>query len=526
MRVRISFRTRLALAFVALSLATAALLLQLAWRRSKEAQLDGLRSLLLATARVAAAEVDGDAHAAIPLAKEAVLDPRYQALKAQVLRVKAAHPRFEEVYTLSVLDPPKPGWARFVASDTDADLGREYDMTRFKGMARALAEGSATDDDVESADAWGRSLSGYAVLKDHAGRTVGLLGIDIRDSTVEEMRRHLLALLGLAAGVAIAAGVLLAWVLASRIHRPVAALSGAVERVAQGDYGARVTWRSGDEFERLCEAFNGMAAGLEERQRLKHALLLAMEIQRHLLPAESPAVDGVDLAGAADYCDETGGDYFDFPRTWSLPQGRVAMTVGDVTGHGIGAALLMATARAVLRSHADREETPDAILAMVNRALARDATAGKFMTLYYGVLEPATGRLVYSNAGQGGCFVVRGGDGAVKEMPACGPPLGVAPDLAFPTATVEGLRPGDLVALVTDGVWEQRDPGDADFGMDRLAAWLRDHRGLGAQEIARGLIEDVRRFRGTAPQTDDITVVVAKLAKAGAPAAAAPTSRS
>jgi serine phosphatase RsbU (regulator of sigma subunit) len=522
--VRISFRTRLALAFVALALTTAAILLHLAWRRGRETQLEGLRSLLLATSRVAAGDVDGDAHAAIPLRPDAAADPRYRALKERLLRVKAAHPDFQEVYTLSLLDPPKPGWGRFVASDTDADLGRPYDLTRFAGVARALTTGAATDDDVEQADAWGRSMSGYSTIRDGSGRVVGLLGIDVQDTTVAGMRRHLLLLLALAAGGAVCAGALLAWWLASRIHRPVALLSGAVDRVAAGDYDSRVAWPSGDEFERLCEAFNGMAAGLEERRRLKNALLLAMEIQRHLLPSESPAVPGLDLDGAVDYCDETGGDYFDFPRTWTLPNGRVALTVGDVTGHGIGAALLMATARAVLRSHADEEETPERILPLVNRALARDATAGKFMTLFYGVLDPAAGRLVFANAGQGGCFVVRA-DGRVEDMPACGPPLGVVPDLEFPSAVVEGLRPGDVVAAATDGTWEAQDRTGGDYGMERVFAYVRDHRTRTAREIARGLLEDVRRFRDGAPQTDDITIVVARLAEAGALATATPTSR-
>lgn len=521
--VRISFRTRLLLAFVGLSFATAAILLVLAARGARETQLEGLRALLLTTARLAAAGIDGDAHAAIPARPDAASDPRYRALKERVLAVKASNPRFEEVYTLTVLDPPRPGWARFVASDADADLGREYDLRRYPGIARALETGAATDDDVERADEWGRSLSGYATIRDGSGRTVGLLGVDVQDTTVEEMRRRLWALLGLSAAATVCLGTALAWWLASRIHRPVAALSAAVERVAAGDTSARVEWRSGDEFERLCEEFNTMAAGLEERRRLKSALLLAMEIQRHLLPSESPAVEGVDLDGAVLYCDETGGDYFDFPRTWVLPSGRVALTVGDVTGHGIGAALLMATARAVLRSHADEEGTPDRILALVNRALARDAGAGKFMTLCYAVLDPAAGRLTYANAGQGGCFVVRA-DARVEDLPAGAPPLGVVPEVAFPAATVEGLRPGDLVALTTDGVWEAHDASGADYGMERLTAWLRDHRTEDARTIARGLLEDVRRFRAGAPQTDDITVVVARLVPVPSPAAAPRTA--
>src|SRR5262249_39564202 len=158
--------------------------------------------------------------------------------------------------------------------------------------------------------------------------------------------------------------------------------------------------------------------------------------------------------GVVDYCDETGGDYYDYPRVWELPRGRVALTVGDVTGHGIVAALLMASARAVLRTHAERDEAPDEILALVNRHIVRASTAGKFMPLFYGVLDPAAGTLDYANAGQGGCHLLRAAASVVEDLPASGPPLGVFDGAQFPARRVEGLAPGDVVLLATDGVWE------------------------------------------------------------------------
>src|SRR5262245_21317345 len=158
-------------------------MLHLAYRRGKEAQLASLRALLLATARVAASEIDGDEFATIPIDASAIGDPRNRALRRQLERVRRAHPDFQAAYALSVVDPPKPGWGRFVGGDTEEEVGRAYDMTRFRGMARALESGSATDDDVEAADEWGRSLSGYAAIRDRSGKAVGLLGIDVQDTT-------------------------------------------------------------------------------------------------------------------------------------------------------------------------------------------------------------------------------------------------------------------------------------------------------------------------------------------------------
>jgi sigma-B regulation protein RsbU (phosphoserine phosphatase) len=338
-----------------------------------------------------------------------------------------------------------------------------------------------------------------------------VLGIDVDADTVEAMRGRLLGILALGVlGAAVLSGAV-GLLLASRISRPVRVLSDAMDRVAAGDLGTRSTWVSGDEFGRLSTNFNRMVEGLEERQRLKQSLALAMEIQQHLLPTCAPTVAGVGVAGFSDYCDETGGDYFDYPRTWEVPGGRVALTVGDVTGHGIGAALLMSTGRAVLRSHAERDVGPGELLAIVNRHLAHDAPSGKFMTLCYGVLDPRLGTFVYANAGQGGCFVLRAADGRWEELPAAAPPLGVIDGIPFPEARVEGLCPGDVIVLATDGTWETVDAAGRSFGYEGLEAAVRSRAGAGPDAIADAVRIAVETHRGRGPQTDDVTLVVARL---------------
>ena len=254
-----------------------------------------------------------------------------------------------------------------------------------------------------------------------------------------------------------------------------------------------------------------MAEGLEERRRLKHALELAMEIQQSLLPPGPPEAPGIDVAGFSDYCDETGGDYFDYPATRPLADGRLALTIGDVTGHGIGAALLMASGRAALRSQSERDEGPGTLLDVVNRHLLRDASAGKFMTLFYGILDPAKGTLSYANAGQGGCFVVHAATGVVEELEACGPPAGVIGGIPFADTLVTGLVPGDVVVLGTDGIWETVDASGAHFGMERFHDLARDRAREGAGSIADAIRLAVEEYRGAGPQTDDVTLVVAKL---------------
>ena len=516
MAIKTSFRTKLVLALCGLSFLTAAVVLHAAWRRARESQIDNLRRLLEAVAAAVAPTIDGDAHAAFdPTQTGAATQPYEVELRKMGARVRAAHGRFKEVYTLGRLEEPGPGKGRLVLAEKDDELGKVYDYARFPAMVKALG-GPASDEDLTE-DEYGLTLSGYAPIRDAAGRTVGLLGIDVDAETVAAMRARLLEIFGVGIlGAALFSGAV-GFLLAARISRPVRVLSEAMDRVAAGDLGTRATWDSRDEFGRLAKIFNRMVEGLEERQRLKQSLALAMEIQQNLLPAGPPTVTGVDVAGFSDYCDETGGDYFDYPRTWEVPGGRVALTIGDVTGHGIGAALLMSTGRAVLRSHAERDVAPGRmlgpgeLLGVVNRHLAHDATSGKFMTLYYGVLDPDAGTLVYANAGQGGCAVLHVADGRWEEMGAGAPPAGVVDGIAFPEACVEGIRPGDVIVLATDGVWETADASGAHFGFEGLERVVRANAARSAHELADAVRAAVERHRGTGPQADDVTLVVAKL---------------
>jgi serine phosphatase RsbU (regulator of sigma subunit) len=510
MRWRWSFRTKLALAFFLVGAGGSVLVMTTTFRRARAAQLEGLRDLLLTQAAVAAPEVDGDRLARRAAPTDAAKDETLDRLRALGARILASNPKFREVYAIAV--DPSTGAGRIAYDSDPADEGKPYDVRRVPAMRRALAApgAPAADDDLVE-DAYGVTLSGYAPIRDGAGRTVGLLGIDVDGSTVRAMRRELWALLAGGTVAALVLGALLAWLVSARISRPVAALSDGVDRVAHGDLHTRVDPALPDEFGVLASHFNAMVEGLEERERIKQALHVASEIQQSLFPDAPPDVPGLDVSGTSDYCDETGGDYYDWPRILPLPRGRVAFAVGDVTGHGIGAALLMASGRAVLRSRAESDTPPGELLGFVNRHLVQDTAAGKFMTLFYGVLDAAGGTIVYANAGQGGCFVYRAAEGRFEDMPATAPPLAVIDGMQVPERRVEGLRPGDLVVLGTDGIWEAQDPDRELFEMDRYREAVRANASRTALEVQKAVMDAVVAYRRGAPQTDDITLIVAKL---------------
>lgn len=245
-----------------------------------------------------------------------------------------------------------------------------------------------------------------------------------------------------------------------------------------------------------------------EKQRLQQSLEIAGEIQRGLLPREAPQREGHEIAGWSGACDETGGDYFDF---LDLPDGRLGVVIGDVSGHGIGPALLMATVRASLRALATSHSDPHEVLTRLNNLAARDMEAGRFITLFFGSLDTTRRILEYSSAGHDGPLIYRGTEDAFLSMDSTGFPIGIMPDVEYPDADPISLQSGDILIFGTDGIWEAMDPAHEEYGKDRMKDTVRRLRQEPAQRIIDGVIEDVRTFCGEAHQRDDITMIIVKI---------------
>jgi sigma-B regulation protein RsbU (phosphoserine phosphatase) len=243
------------------------------------------------------------------------------------------------------------------------------------------------------------------------------------------------------------------------------------------------------------------------RRRISQAdLRLARQIQQNLFPP-SPCLPGFDAAGASFPADATGGDYYDFIP---LPDGRLGVAVGDVSGHGFGAALLMAATRAYLRGLARAHAAPSEVLAAANRSLTEDTGSDHFVTLSLVALEPRVGRLAYASAGHPYGYVL-GTDGKVKaRLPSTGIPLGIMAEAAFPPGPELTLEPGELALFLTDGVTEAQSPDGTTFGVRRALDIVRVCRREAASHIVCNLYHAVRAFCRNRPQVDDITAVVLK----------------
>jgi serine phosphatase RsbU (regulator of sigma subunit)/DNA-binding NarL/FixJ family response regulator len=245
-----------------------------------------------------------------------------------------------------------------------------------------------------------------------------------------------------------------------------------------------------------------------EHQHVARELAMAGQIQASFLPRTLPEVEGWQLAATLKPARETAGDFYDFIP---LPGGRWGIVIADVADKGMGAALYMALCRTLLRTFATEHlSRPDHVLAAANRRVLSDARANLFVTAFYGVLDPHTGRLVYSNAGHNSPLWFDGRQpGAAQELRPTGMALGVIEDASWELRTVD-LASGDLLLLYTDGVTEAQDGQERLFGTGRLLEVALTHAMRSPQSILDAVIAAVQTHADGQPQFDDITMIVAR----------------
>lgn len=314
-----------------------------------------------------------------------------------------------------------------------------------------------------------------------------------------------------AAVLTLAGAGLLGWLVSRRLAQPVRALSEHVRKVGAGDFGARIELKAAREFETLSAELNKMSAGLRQRMELERALEVAKEVQQSLLPERDPDLSRLDVVGRARYCDSTGGDYFDFIDVRGSGGGGTLIALGDVMGHGIGSALLMATARAALRAYAEEGHGLATLLDRVNRVLSADARHGRFMTLEIALIDPAAGTIRWASAGHDPILVYHPTRDEFEELGTEDIPLGIDGEWKYREHSIAGLGPDTILLMGTDGIWETRNTAKDFYGKERMKELVRKHRSGSANDLAVAMEADVRAFRGDAEKLDDLTYVAIKI---------------
>jgi len=258
--------------------------------------------------------------------------------------------------------------------------------------------------------------------------------------------------------------------------------------------------------EPLSERELGVLRLIAEHQKVAQELTLAGEIQASFLPDALPNVAGWQLAATLEPARETSGDFYDFIH---LPSGRLGIVVADVVDKGMGAALYMALCRTLIRTYAAEFDTqPDLVFSVVNRRILQDTHTSLFVTLFYGILDPATGTLTYCNAGHNPPYLLSAQNEApVQALRRTGMPLGVLEETSWEQGSVQ-IASGDALVLYTDGIPEAQNRQEEFFGEERLLGIVQSSLGRSAQDMQDALLAGVHRFMGDASQFDDITLMV------------------
>ncbi|MBL8763099.1 MAG: SpoIIE family protein phosphatase [Phycisphaerae bacterium] len=253
----------------------------------------------------------------------------------------------------------------------------------------------------------------------------------------------------------------------------------------------------------------GEAETRRQVSRMEQDLAVARSIQRALLPRSVPSIQGFDIAGWNRPADQTGGDYYDWQV---LPDGNWIVTLADVSGHGVGPAMVTAACRAYVRASSDRYAEFGTLTSRINRLLAEDLSDGRFVTMVSVLIDPVSGSLALLSAGHGPIALYISKTGQVCDIMPRDVPLAIVPDTCYGPAQTITLAPGDVLALITDGLVEWARPGGGgrheQFGMNRLRDSLRRHAGRSAVEMIEAVAADVAAFARSEPQQDDLTMVV------------------
>ncbi len=422
----------------------------------------------------------------------------------------------------------------FVILNTDGRFVFDPDPTRIMGptiferaeadgnaqlaaLARRMLSGAPGLGAIDRWDAPGRTLVFYAPIPSTGWVFASRLPEAVVLADVRARTAWSAAALALALALTIGSISLVS----RRIARPISRLRDKVAEVAAGDLEARIEDPGGaDEIRTLARAFNDMTAELRAhierlaaetaaRRRFERDLDIARDIQRGLLPANRPQLRDYQIVGWSKAAEQTGGDYYDWQ---TLPDGRTIITLADVSGHGIGPALVTAVCRAYARATFATLQEFSPVIDQLNDLLTSDLKEGRFVTLVAALLHPESRRVELISAGHGPVLRYIAAEHRLEQLETTNLPLGIQPGLSYSPPVEWILSPGDFLMLTTDGFFEWLDANGQRFGLQRLNDTILELASLPAEDMIRRLYDRVRDFAGGAEQGDDVTAVVIRRA--------------
>ncbi len=281
-----------------------------------------------------------------------------------------------------------------------------------------------------------------------------------------------------------------------------------LELVRKGDLHSKVPVVTHDEFGVIASHTNHMIDGLRHRFDLISSLKLAEEVQQNLLPDSSPYLENFDISGTSIYCEQTGGDYYDY---FTLPDNKLAIVVADACGHGVGAALLMSSVRAFIASAISDYNGPAPLLNKINGHITRDCSkTSRFTSMFFLEIDEKDRKMKWVRAGHEPPLHYCHKTGIFSKLEGSGLVLGIDEDCSYQEYNTSGLQSGDILLIGTDGIRESTNNTGSFFGDERIEAIIRNSTDLSAKEIEKRIISEVEQFRDGHAQEDDITLVTIK----------------
>jgi sigma-B regulation protein RsbU (phosphoserine phosphatase) len=305
-------------------------------------------------------------------------------------------------------------------------------------------------------------------------------------------------------------GVSLAVIVSRSLTVPIKEIVSLLKNISHGDLNEKIQVISNDEIGYTGDVINEMIDALRDREMIRHSLQLAHEVQLSLLPEREPKTAFCDISGVSIYCEQTGGDYYDFIEFENPADRKLGIVVGDVSGHGLPAALLMSTARAMIRTVSSVQDALARVVSSVNSHLARDiGESGQFMTLFYLVVDGRNRTLRWVRAGHDPALLYTPETDNFVELEGPGLALGIDHRYDY-IESERGFSTGQIILIGTDGLWEAINIKNEMLGKDRIKTAVRQNAMRSAAEIKDSILSVVKEHRGIRKLEDDMTFTVIK----------------
>jgi serine phosphatase RsbU (regulator of sigma subunit) len=304
-------------------------------------------------------------------------------------------------------------------------------------------------------------------------------------------------------------GVFVVFFIIRQMFKPIQRLTESTREVASGNWDISIDYKWHDEIGELAQSFNNMVRSLRENARMWHEFNVAREMQRRMLPKSFPEIRGFLIGAKSTPAQEVGGDFYDFLQ---LEDDRLAVVVGDVSGHGVSAAMVMTAAMSAVRFAAEERQNTDEVLNMVNSRLSKDIQNHMFVALFYGIIDAKQRKLYYTNAGQTMPYLWR--QGTVAFLPQATDtdrfPLGIVKNTVYEQLSFD-LQPGDVLVFYTDGIVDEMNGHYESYGFERLSNSIDKYAARTPEEMVDGIVSEMTNYTGNPKFQDDVTLVIVKI---------------